>query len=314
MRASMGSCAETFKTAALALSLLGVGWACGGVDDPYDDGVDYGGLLQACVASNACAVKKYPRVSDCVDAYYNLHRPFGVSPVYDAIYRCVNRARGDCDKIYDCYGVGRTAGKCDISYKARCEGDKAISCDLVGSYRVFVLDCAEAGLGCAVRAGTAAFTATCGRGSCDTSFKPECEGNVRWACEEGVKAPYDCAKMYTVCGQDTAGTAKCVGNSKETCTVYGPGAFSPRCAGNVALTCVEGYVRKENCSKRRIGTLCREGECTDAFKDCDQSFDRCNGAALQACLDGKWVTFDCAAQGFGACQEELYGAICTPLS
>ena len=68
-------------------------------------------LVLACIRSTACGVRAYPRAANCVEAYYTLHLRFGLGPVYDAIYRCVNAAAGDCDKIYACYGANRLLGE-----------------------------------------------------------------------------------------------------------------------------------------------------------------------------------------------------------
>jgi len=300
-------------TLLVSAAMMGGWWACG-EEATVNEDISYEELLDACIASNSCGVQRYPRVGDCVHAYYKLHRAFGIGPSWASIYQCVVQAKGNCDKVFECFGVGRTAGKCDATYKGRCDGLKAVSCDLAATYRVFVIDCAKSDLQCVVKTGADSFSATCGLGSCTTGMKPECLGNVRYACESGVKAPYDCAKVSEVCGLDESGVANCVGNTAESCTNNGPSKYTPSCKGNVALSCKAGKVKQEDCSQNKNNTKCENTQCAPAGTECVSAFDRCQGSDLQACLDGRWVTFNCANLGLGDCAKQLHGDICYPMN
>jgi hypothetical protein len=293
---------------ASAIALLVALAGCGGKDGAPFGALSFDELLQACVASSACAVRPYPRVSNCVDAYYSLHVPFGLGPVYDAIYRCVNAARGGCDEVFACYGTHRAAGRCDTGFKAHCDGSKAFSCDTLAG-RVFVYDCAAAGLSCLVQA-SQSFDAHCSTGSCDASYARRCDGARLSSCADGVIETTDCAAHGQRCAVGTGG-ANCVGSTEEECQ---SGKFTARCEGSVALSCVGGRVQRSECAGKPLSGRCVDGACAPSGGDCRDEFDRCQGPALEACLNGSWRGFDCAALGFGACQALANGAACSALN
>jgi hypothetical protein len=264
-------------------------------------------LVGACIASTGCGVRPYPRVANCLEAYYTLHRPFGLGPIYNAIYRCVIGARGDCDAVFACYGTHQAAGRCDTSFAARCEGSRAFSCDTL-SGRVFVYDCALAELSCLVGA-SQSFDAKCSVGICDmASGSRKCEGNRLLSCADGIVEVVDCASLGQRCG-DASGGAACVGSTDEECQA---GKFSPRCEGSVAVSCVGGRVQKTDCSGQPLAGRCEAGACAPAGGACRDEFDRCAGGTLEICIDGSWRSHDCSALGLGPCKTLTNGAACAP--
>jgi hypothetical protein len=297
---------------AVALCVVLAWPGCG--DDNIGGGqVELGDLVTACIAASSCGVQKYPRVSDCASGYYLLHRRFGLGPVYDSIYRCINQAKGDCDSVYECFGVSRMAGSCGSTFEGACEGSKAVSCNLV-SNRVTILDCSQASLQCAPHTGSGSFEASCGFGKCTTAYAPKCKGNMMLQCEDGVVTPDDCATQGEVCGTDSQGLVKCVGNTKDTCMTQGPSAYRSKCVGRWAYSCVNGYIKKFNCGAGKINTSCKDGACASTGTQCSDALDTCEGTNIKACLDGIWKTYDCAKLGFGVCYKQTYGAICSPIS
>lgn len=267
--------------------------------------VTYNELVRGCIAATACGVKAYPRVSDCVEAYYNLHIKHGVSRLYDAKYQCVILANGDCDEVARCMGTNRMAGRCDGTFKARCDGQNSVSCDLLDK-RVFVSDCTSASMTCTLSK-TQTFDAPCGLGTCLTGYKPRCDEGRALKCVDGVITVEDCKAQNMLCGVTTSKTNGCVGNSSSTCVL---GKYKDKCEGNKALLCIEGKVHKVDCASRIFNKRCKAGECVPTGTECHGNFDRCAGKNLQYCLDGKWLTFDCDKLGFGDCRAVTNGARC----
>ena len=288
---------------ALACTLL----ICVGCADD-EEAISYDELVEACIRSTACGINAYPYVSQCVDSYYKLHRKHGFTTLYASIYHCVNNAKANCNAIFTCYGAKRGEAKCDTTYKASCQGTRARFCDL--SNMLLTFDCGTVDLQCAVNK-TYTSDAKCGLGSCSSGYKARCEDNRLIYCENGIVSIDDCGAQGLSCG--TAGTvADCVGNSSDACD---NNSYPSSCQGDVAHSCTKGRVRKEDCSERTYHTRCKDGDCVETHSQCSSgSLDRCSGEKLEACLDGKWQTFDCKALGFGACLPATNGASCAPTS
>ena len=267
--------------------------------------VTYNELVRGCIAATACGVLAYPRVSNCVEAYYNLHKTFGVSRMYDAKYHCVNLANGDCEEVFHCMGTNKLAGLCDGTFKARCDGTSAVSCDLLDK-RVFVHQCSHAGLICAVK-NTQSFEASCAYGTCAAGYKARCEDGKALSCDDGVIIVEDCQEQNKACGVTSSKTKGCVGNTTASCTT---GQYKDKCEGNKAVSCVEDKVHKVDCASRIFKKRCKDAACVPTGTACDGEFDRCSGEKLEYCLDGSWVAFDCDKLGFGACRTVTNGARC----
>ncbi len=282
----------------LWLALAGMVGGCGQEKRP---GVTFAELVNACIASTACGIMPYPRVSNCVEAYYDLHSYLGLGPVYDALYRCVNAAQGSCSAVSACFG----AHPCDSSFAARCEGNQAVSCDTL-SGKTVSYDCSAAGLSCAVIS-TTNVQAKCGAGPCSPASARSCDGSRLLSCSDGVTQVVECAARGYTCGKSAEGIFDCVGSGNEPC---GSGASSPHCEGTVAVSCSSGQITREDCSQRALDRACRNGACVLSGNDCLDDLDRCHGDALQACLDGRWETYDCAALGLGPCLGSAQGAAC----
>ena len=183
---------------------------------PCGCGSDAAPVTQGCIKSTACNVKAYPRLSDCLDGYNNLHIPIGLGSVYDGIYDCVDKA-ADCAAVQACHGAGQS---CDNTFQASCSGGQALYCDLI-EHKSYRFDCSEHGLGCEIKpAGGFAFDATCTGGS--TSHD---------------KAKLDCG----------GGLCKSTGQSCVS------GNEFDRCAGDRLEACVDDKWVSIDCSKLGLG-------------------------------------------------------------
>lgn len=137
---------------------------------------------------------------------------------------------------------------------------------------------------CTNRAGSCAAVRECfGAGSpCDKSYEGRCEGGQALFCDliDHVSYRYDCGAVGLSCTVDPAHPhdATCQGSSSS---------------GGALSTAVD----------------CEEGHCSESDQPCttNDEYNRCEGAALQACLDSRWVTFDCAMLGLGPCRRESGG-------
>jgi len=259
-------------------------------------------LVGACIGASACGVKTYPILANCVDAYFDLFLPQGLGPVYDAIYRCVYEAKGDCTTIKACYDE---RGACDNTYIANCDGTTAIACDLIDK-KVYALKCDLAQLECQVRSGQTT-AASCTPGVCYSTFGTVCQGSWLVSCVGGVSEVEDCVVQGLVCKSSSATTAACVGEQAVGCSQK----FSPSCQDDTAITCVGGKEHHDDCTRHVMRhTRCSGAQCVAAGTACEHSFNRCSGAQLEACFDGEWKQYDCAKLGLGPCETLASGANC----
>ncbi|MFH1132225.1 MAG: hypothetical protein V1754_12885 [Pseudomonadota bacterium] len=273
------------------------------------EAIGYNDLLNACLRSNTCGLKAYPRISDCIDAYYNLYRDFSIGAIYSQIYKCINAAQGDCDAASSCFGVSRSAESCDKKYQAQCDGEKALTCDLIDK-KIYGFECANANLRCNVKPDFP-FEAICVGEPCDASFGRRCDGNVLITCENGSVLTQDCSSKGQICSSVPWGN--CAFPKDTACD---PSSFAPHCDGTVAITCrsVEkgGWVYKLDCAQQAEERTCQNGFCVVVGTECTgDDFDKCQGNQLLACLEGRWQAFDCKLLGFGPCETLEVGARCS---
>lgn len=258
-------------------------------------------LVNACARTSACKISAYPAVYSCVEAYFKLHLPQGLGPLYDSLYRCVNAAAGDCEAMVKCYG-GR--GSCDNKYKATCEGSKAVSCDLLDK-RVYVFDCTRAEMSCGIMSNQTV-AASCTPGACASGYPSRCEGDRLLTCTADIVEVQDCRALGMFCYQGDTGPV-CRGNRRQTCA-----SFKATCLKNVAVTCVGGKQHWSDCSALApMTSLCKAGACVPAKQQCTKAMNSCSGDKLKACLDGGHREIDCKALGLGKCKAATYGANCT---
>ena len=259
-------------------------------------------VARACVVASACGITSYPSIHSCIQGFQTVLVSQRLTGIYNKIYQCVNKTKGDCDAVATCYQRGPA---CDSSYKAKCEGKVAVFCDLQDK-RIYKINCADAKMDCAVKKGYA-FAAVCTPGTCYSTFGDSCKGDLHYTCISGVIEVKDCAATGKQCGKVQKGVA-CLGNQQASCSEY----FAPDCKKSVAMQCVNGYEHHVDCAKNKLAaTACKDGECISAGTACSSgAVNRCSGTQLEACLDGAWKKYDCAALGLGDCKSTGTSAQC----
>jgi len=264
-------------------------------------------LRQACVRASACGVQVYPRVSNCLDSYHELSVPQGLRKIYEEIYTCVNAAGGDCAAVRGCFGAEEI---CDRDFAARCEGDTAVSCDLIGG-RTFTLRCAAAGMGCYVDP-EHSFSAKCSFGPCDSGTHT-CRGGVIARCEGGqLLAVRDCtATGGLTCQIRDVGYPACEDPQAARCHEV-PAEERFRCEEHHAIYCSGDHMHQEDCRRWFKHGTCEKGRCAvpDGAECAADEVNRCAGEQLEACIHGRWVRIDCRALGLAGCAAAGGGANC----
>ena len=139
--------------------------------------------------------------------------------------------------------------------------------------------------------------------ACDKDSRASCDGAIATSCDLIDQRFYgiDCAQANLKCAVPT-GTQK-----------YSAACAQGTCDGSKSVTCVHGKEHHEDCSKRTYRkTACSQGSCVVSGTECTSSINRCAGAKLEACMDGNWKQFDCAAMGLGPCKPgSTIGANCS---
>jgi hypothetical protein len=261
-------------------------------------------LVDACARASACGVRTYPILGNCIEAYHTLYLPQGLGPIYDAIYSCINAAKGDCKAIEACYDV---RGPCDSSYKDSCDGDVALTCDLIEK-RVFAFKCADAKMKCQIKKDGSRESAICTVDTCYSTFGNVCQDDRLLRCVNGLMEVHECSVDGLICS-DAQGSAQCIGETSISCK---PKTFSPSCQGSKRITCVNRIEHHFDCAKQvNIATKCVGSDCAVAGTECDHDINRCAGEQLEVCLDGRWTKIDCKQLGLGACQQQGSAANCS---
>jgi hypothetical protein len=144
-------------------------------------------------------------------------------------------------------------------------------------------------------------TAACGEGPCDpATFQAHCLGDQLVTCTGGVATPGAC-DPGAAC-QGAAGAAACKGVGAP-CT-----AGAAHCDGTAIVRCVGNAEARQDCAAGGYAQTCAQPSgmdpvCAGTFLECDPTTfaDRCNGARLEYCQDGRVRGVDCTALGFAGC-------------
>lgn len=305
------------------LILLVLAAACGSNDKPVvDSGPDafvpvslsYDQLLEACVRLAACEVERHPFLRDCAQNFTNRYAVYGQKPLFENLFACANRGSGSCKVIRECFGFAGYPKKCDSSYSSRCEGDVALSCDLVGHPGdgwEQKLDCTKGGLKCGVKETGdpgAPTVAVCGGGPCTKGAAPVCDARRLINCVGGALEINDCPAQGLQC-RDPA-VPGCEGTGRSCAQT------APECKGSKLVRCQQGYLEEVDCAKLPGKKNCDQitNTCRGTGKECDidGAFDACEGDNLVVCIDGYKKVYDCKALGFLGCEKAKigYGAYC----
>jgi hypothetical protein len=207
-----------------------------------------------------------------------------------------------------CTGRGRQSvvGFCDVDGRAlTCWHDEVLA----------VRDCTRGGEQCIVVDGEA----TCTLGACPASIKegdkPCCSpsGTHLLHCEKGKLASLDCTAFGLKCATASDGTSGCATGGPQ-CS---DGA--KRCAGNVAIGCLNGHEVRVDCDA--AGLACAPSPGAIAVGACvarpppssgcaPDDKAKCDGSSIQYCYAGRPRSYSCSALGFHKCEAGKTGVRC----
>jgi hypothetical protein len=292
--------------------LVALVWLCvAGCDEEVKEQVSPGpsGLEAFLVRYSACGAMGADGALAAGLLPYTLHLAgSGSFPGYAAIIDCGSNA-DDCEAFLHCLNGGTKLGACSgPSDPAHCDGTSLVRCveHLPGDYHWYESPCEDwlnTGDEACVETAT---SAGCGQESCKPGTPPRCEGEVSYACVDGVDQPLDCAAFEMTCVEDTGrclppgldcpqmGTV-CLGDHLYRC-VSGQPVFDLDCAWLFpGATCVESPA---------IGAFCGEpGDSSPAYL----FHESCEGDVARLCSGRFCRTFDCSTF-LGAACVDLPGA------
>lgn len=278
---------------------------------------NYSMLQEACVRIQACGVQRTPKLRDCMDNFFHVLSQNGQRYMYERMYDCVIKAKGDCALIRPCMGYHRRPSdpklQCDSSYVSKCVNNVAHTCDTLqasGEGWERKIDCTKGGLQCGIKeTSSTAKTAFCGAGSCTKGSRSYCKDNKLYQCTGGGLEINDCPAQGMQCRDSMAGVCEGTGVSCK--------AMTAQCKNNVLTACQEGYQWLLDCAKQVGKKKCdvakNTSRCVGAGTACNEdSFNSCEADlnTLVTCVDGDVKKFDCKAMGFKGCKKAMHGAYC----
>lgn len=156
-----------------------------------------------------------------------------------------------------------------------CEGSFSLQCQPDGS--TSAVDCSKAG-GCNAATGYCSGSAQPSAVCINNSAK--CENNVSWTCQNGQWT------MVNSCIYGCSGNS-CAEQPQQAVCIAG----TKKCENNAAYICGgSSWVKAMDCTN---GCNSATKMCNDASisgKACEDESLQCNGAYVQACSNGQWVT------------------------
>lgn len=222
----------------------------------------------------------------------------GSAAASSSVLSC-ERSASSCEELWRCSGIDPETSCDPASFTSTCEGTERVTCS---NGRVRRQDCAADDDGNTACNSLEAGVTSCGLGPCEGASGLRCEGDVIYACREGLdRRSEDCALAGRTCVVDEALRAGCV-DRVEPCA-------ADRCDGAVALRCVAGLGFVEtDCAATPIAGACRarsgEAECFAASSECEEGAAGCAGALARFCVAGRWIELDCGAFEDGTCVDE----------
>jgi len=280
-RASVGFALVRAVFVVVALLLA----ACGPSSSGSSPGMSRDDFVAACVRIEACAPGAGVTASACAGASAS-ERARSV-----ASFACVNQAAGDCARVLACLAGPAPVASCRRDEPARCLDDRYRWDCRFGTPAT--QDCApEACVQGAGQSGAAA----CGLDACGPQYQPICQGERLASCSAGVVVVADCPPGARCQDGACVGTGSACADAPATC------------AGDQLVTCAQGREARRHCAADGVLARCTvddsgAADCTPTGGECAGSdfVDRCNGARLEFCRDGRVVGVDCTALGFFAC-------------
>ncbi len=260
----------------------------------------------------------------------------GASPEQQYTLKCAREAT-NCTTFRSCTTRNHGVDYCTANRGESCDGNVRVSCPMVGPNTPPELippattqDCALLGLVCSASNGNAA----CTNGmACDAMFMPTCDGTKIVTCDRStmMQEPTDCARQTpgSTCVMLSVGGATVPTCLTSTMCMLEPGRASTRCETSSLISCValpgampdpngrrEGREVRIDCAHEALEGRCAvvggTSGCTSIQNQCaPDSPDRCNGNAVEICVNGRYESTDCGSIGFSRCaQLSFTTAVC----
>jgi hypothetical protein len=297
-------------------------------DASADGGVDprdIARLTRACATLLSCSEEpSNSRVGSCVDVLRLLAdtslsfvNPQVVSG-YLRLVSCADTAT-DCRSFRRCVALDHGAAWCSAHAGHRCDGTTVVDCATSGTptWATAAFDCATVGQQCRETANDA----LCTTGVACTANEERCDGDRLLRCRTGS------FQSSTECGQWPGGgaclsvsvdggvtTARCAPGpaGRPLCT-----GASPYCVGDRLRGCLEVGLPEIEFDCAASGARCERPDggtarCAPAVSECGAGVpDRCEGATLMTCVDGRWRAIPCASVWRSRCAVVGTTARCT---
>jgi len=293
-----------------AIVVLAFGLSCGsGTPAPGSTTLSPDLIMLACALDVSCPTR--PLIASAGVCAYRLERgPYNTNDGVATLTRLGMCAAStpDCTGAFDCVSGGHGPAYCGAHSDLSCDGNTVISCDTttgVVGWGVYPPpdDCTKYGMTCS--------GGLCLDGAvCQGSLVLGCFGKDLVACtfDTHLESRIDCSAVNPG-GTCEATTQSCIPANACSDTEF------PSCAGDTLKYCgVDRSHHAVDCAA--IASHCGPDatgidDCIPTATDCTpQSPDRCNGAALEFCVDGHYQDFDCTRIGLSTCQATATGARC----
>jgi len=141
---------------------------------------------------------------------------------------------------------------------SQCEGPPpvAVNCTQAGVFEK--TNCLDQGLvECKLNAEGDAVCVQPGAKTCDqATAKPWCEGASLVTCPSGFTVTTPCG-VGMACSENLDGMSVCHQTGADTCDEY---MFDYRCEGEVAVSCLNGFVHEIDCPAACSGCICKSGD------------------------------------------------------
>lgn len=274
---------------------------------PLDD------IVKACAFEVSCLVDPpTSSLSNCV-AYFQggiaNYIGGGFSPLEGSEYRrfadCA-AAANNCMTVLECASRNHDPAYCAAHPNNSCDGSVLVQCGTAADWSIYTTDCAAFGLRCQQANGAAACT---DGAPCDPTSTPlHCAGNQYVSCDKttGLRSTVDCNQSPIPNATCRIGASVAFFSNPPGCLPSGPPCVqTPRCDGNLLVTCVAGEETRIDC-----GQLASHCAATGDYEDpitcvsddtqCDGGAS-CAGDAIVACVDGAWTAIPCSMLGLTSC-------------
>jgi hypothetical protein len=269
--------------------------------------VDIDAIVRTCVIGSSCVANPlYSNPSNCV-AVLEFGIASGKGDIVSAaelrrLVDCATNA-STCAAAVACANRNHGDDYCSAHPNGSCDGNISVNCPTTP---ISTRDCGALGLMCQkVDALNVACTDGTSPLNCNQSMW-RCDGNRFVGCGES----YDCSTYAP------GYSCRPNGNVANTlCQPSGPACTSTVCNNDVLDICAGGEVVRVDCTV--FASHCGSDgpqnslDCVPNATDCKWSdAQRCNGSALEFCVNGKWRSFDCTSIGLTSCAPTPNGAAC----